>query len=94
MFEATGETAIAARRKGDPERRTRRRDCRDTTGKSAERVLSRGAALIKTQLPGNVQEAWVPKGKLLAGPIANLLKEDTSISPLGTITHITRKLSI
>ena len=43
--------------------------------------------LIKTKLPGNVREVWVPKGKLLAGPIATLLKQDTSIFPLGTITH-------
>ena len=48
----------------------------------------------KTQLPGNEREVWVPKGKLLAGPIATLLKQDTSISPLRTITHITRKFWI
>ena len=46
--------------------------------------------LIKTHLHGNVREVWVPKGKLLAGPIATLLEQDTPISPPGTITHITR----
>ena len=49
------------------------------------------AQLTKAKLPGNVREVWVPKGKLLAGPMATLLKQDTSIFPLGTITHITRK---
>ena len=63
-------------------------------------------SLMKTILPGNAREVWVPKGKLLAGPIATLLKQDTclvsssyvclleqdtSIFPLGTIKHITRK---
>ena len=32
------------------------------------------------KLPGNVREVWVPKGKLLAGPIATRLKWDTSTS--------------
>ena len=49
------------------------------------------AQLTKTKLPGNVREVWVPKGKPLAGPIATLLKQDTSIFLLGTIAHITRK---
>ena len=32
-----------------------------------------------------------PKEKLLAGPIATLLKQDTSVFPLATIAHPTRK---
>ena len=55
------------------------------------RAVVLAVLLIDTKLPGNVREVWVPKGKLLAGPIATLLKQDTSIFPLGTITHITRK---
>jgi len=38
---------------------------------------------------GDVREGRVPTGKLLSGPIATLLRQDTSIVPLGTITHIT-----
>ena len=34
---------------------------------------------VNTKLPGNVREVWAPKGKLQAGPIATLLKLDTSI---------------
>ena len=47
--------------------------------------------LTETKLPGNMHEVWVPKRKLLAGPIATLLKRGTSIFPLGTLMHITRK---
>ena len=53
--------------------------------------VNRILILTKTKHSGNVREVWVPKGKLLAGPIAILLKQDTSIFLLGTITHITRK---
>ena len=34
------------------------------------------------------------QGKLLAGPIATVLKPDTSIIPPGTITHLTKKSCI
>ena len=62
-------------------------------GARARLRLSRTAPLlVKIQLPGNLREIWVPKGKLLAGPIATLLEQDSSISPLGTFTHLTRKL--
>ena len=66
---------------------------RDTYTSHGQRTCGAECAvhLTKTRLPGNVREVWVPKGKLLAGPIAMLHKQDTSTSPLGTITHITGK---
>ena len=39
--------------------------------------------LVKTRLPGDAREVLVYSGMLLAGPIATLLKEDTSIFPPG-----------